>query len=386
MSSSDSARSESGHGDAQPLRIVQIVETLEVGGLETMAVHLAAAHRRAGHFSSIYTIFAPGVLADDAQAAGVRVTPFHKRRGFSASAVLRLARQLRADGAQIVHTHNSAIHHYGAAAARLAGAVAVNTRHGLALHSSPRQEVYFRAALPLTRAVVFVCDYGLRHYQRMGVAPAGRSFVIRNGIPLDRFQRLRARPGRVRPRIRFGTVGRLVEAKAHGDLLAAFASIAADFQGAELDIWGYGALQPDLVRRIQALELGGRVRYNGRVSNTAEVFSGLDVFVLSSISEGLPLVILEAMAAGLPIVSTRVGGVPEILAEGSAWLAEAGNPASLAKALREAAQGDLASAGEVAFRAAADAFTVEEMQRQYESLFRGVLGQRPAVGAAVACH
>jgi len=355
----------------QPLRIVQIVETLDVGGLERMALHLAVAHRKAGHWSAIYTVFGPGALEGEARSAGIPVVSFHKRPGFSVGAVWRLARQLRADRAQIVHTHNSSIHHYGALAGKLAGAVVVNTRHGLALHSSSRQEIYFKAVLPLTSAVVFVCQYGRRYFARKGMAPEAKSEVILNGIPLDPFRQVRASPGSMRPKIRFGTIGRLVKAKAHGDLLEAFALVARDLPEAELDIWGYGDLRAQLESRIAASGLQGRVHYHGPASKPAEALRTLDIFVLSSISEGLPLVILEAMAAGLPIVSTRVGGVAEVAPEGTAaWFAEPGNPASLAEAMRKAAASDLAAAGRSAYEIAGRDFGVDTMQRHYENLFR----------------
>ncbi len=356
------------------LRIVQIVESLEVGGLEVMALNLAIAHRKAGHFAAIYTVFGPGALAPRAIAAGIPVVSFHKRKGFSAGAIVRLVRQLRADRAQIVHTHNSSIHHYGALAGTLAGAAVVNTRHGLALHSAGRQEVYFKAVLPLTRAVVFVCEYGRRHFAQKGAAPAAKSHVILNGIELAPFAQSAAAPGSRRPKLRFGTVGRLVKAKAHGDLLEAFDMVAREMPEAELHIWGYGALQEELERRIAASEAASRIDFHGPASNTAEALRTLDVFVLSSISEGLPLVILEAMAAGLPIVSTRVGGVAEVAPESAgAWFAEPANPGSLAEAMRKAARSDLAAAGRAVYEIAHRRFGVETMQRQYESLFLSVL-------------
>ena len=61
--------------------------------------------------------------------------------------------------------------------------------------------------------------------------------------------------------------------------------------------------------------------------------------VIASHSEGSPNALLEAMSAGLPIVATRVGGIPEIAADGeSALLVEAHNPEALAQAIRRLLQ------------------------------------------------
>ena len=174
------------------MRIVQIVESLKVGGLEKMAVDLAIAHRKAGHFSAIYTVFDPGPLAAQAAGAGVSVVPFHKAIGFRPGTILAMAKRLRADGAQVVHTHNSGIHHYGVLAGRLAGIKAiVNTRHGLAFHSGQRQELYYRTIMPLTSAVVFVCDNGRRHFTESGAVFAKLGVEDRHQIDLAADQHLK---------------------------------------------------------------------------------------------------------------------------------------------------------------------------------------------------
>ena len=343
-----------------------------------MALNLAVAHRNAGHASSIYTIFSPGELAAQAVDEGIPVVPFHKEKGFSMDAVFRLARRLRDDRVQVLHTHNSAIHHYGVMAGRLAGVdVIVNTRHGLAFHSARRQDVYYRATMPLTDAVVFVCGDGQRHYTEKRVVPSRKGSVILNGIPVGRFQAFRAAPGAARPAVRFGSIGRLVKAKGHDHLLAAFALVAAENACAELHIWGDGELRSALLEGIARHGLERRVVYHGKTSDPAAALQSLDVFVLSSISEGLPLVILEAMAAGLPIVSTRIGGVPEVAPEGTvAWYAPPGDPHSLAQAMLSAIDADLALRGDAAWRWAAEHFSLEAMQQQYERLFRRLLERR----------
>ena len=52
-------------------------------------------------------------------------------------------------------------------------------------------------------------------------------------------------------------------------------------------------------------------------SDLKKLYSQADIFVMPSLTEAFGMVFLEAMAAGLPVIGTRVGGVPEIIVDGS---------------------------------------------------------------------
>ncbi len=63
---------------------------------------------------------------------------------------------------------------------------------------------------------------------------------------------------------------------------------------------------------------------------------GYDLFCVPSATEALGVANIEALAAGIPVISTRVGGIPEVLDQGNnGWLVEPGDPAALANAIRE---------------------------------------------------
>ena len=358
------------------MRIVQLVEDLELGGLERLAVDLALAQKQAGHQVLVYCLFGAGPLAATLQAAGIPVAPFQKPPGFSMSAVLAMAKRLRADRADAIHGHNPGVHHYAALAAGVAGVpVCVNTRHSVTTSKGlPYQERYFRWVKAFTSHVVFVCDFVRRGLEPKLGYPAGKCSVILNGIPLAPFLAHPASPGQRHPRIRFGTIGRLVPAKGHAILIDAFARVSRTVPGAELSIYGYGDLHGALSSQIARLGLAGRVRLEGRTNDSPAVLQDLDVFVFSSVNEGLPLVILEAMAAGLPIVTTDVGGIPEVLPKESAWLCPPGDAEALAGAMLQAAAcSDLRERGEIARKLAASSCGLEHMAARYEDLYRRLL-------------
>jgi len=85
----------------------------------------------------------------------------------------------------------------------------------------------------------------------------------------------------------------------------------------------------------KARGIGDRLQWRGRLSPAAipALMREHDFLVLPSRSEGRPTVLLEAMASGLPVIATRVGGVPDLVADGKTGLLV---PSEQVEALTEA--------------------------------------------------
>jgi glycosyltransferase involved in cell wall biosynthesis len=136
--------------------------------------------------------------------------------------------------------------------------------------------------------------------------------------------------------------GRLDRQKGLEDIVRAMAILDAQGVSTDLGIAGWeDSRDPVLERALgtaSSLGLAGRVRYLGfkPVGEALfEVYRQADVFVTASqASEGFPRTIWEAMAQSLPVVATRVGSVPDILADGvHCLLAEPRSPADLARCI-----------------------------------------------------
>lgn len=375
------------------MRIVQFVNNLEMGGLERLAVDLAECQLGEGHESLIYCLTSPGRYADEAIGKGITVRAFEKGPGPHFSTVSSVARQLRRDRPDVLHTHNHLVHHYGVAASIASSVgVIVNTRHRgeqrlenasersvLTTKSTDRKSDWlFRATLPWTDSVVMISEATRQFFVKYRGIPAGKTRVILNGARLERFFALPARPGSALPRVRFGIAARLVPEKDHFALLRAFSAVVAEIPHAQLRIAGDGPMRDRLEERSRELKLAESVTFLGPVADVAQFLSQLDVFVLSSLIEGLPISILEAMAAGLPIVSTRAGGVSEAVVEGqNAYLVNPGDAPGLAEAMiRMARRPDLEDAGSVGREIARERFRIEDTWRKYRELFVE-LGAKP---------
>jgi glycosyltransferase involved in cell wall biosynthesis len=131
-------------------------------------------------------------------------------------------------------------------------------------------------------------------------------------------------------------VARHVEIKGLDVLLEAFAAVAASWPEVTLELVGDGPLTADLCRRVDELDLAGRVRFFGvaRPGQIADRLRGSDAFALSSHSENMPLAVLEALCCGLPVAATDVGGVPEAVGE-DGCLAPPGDSRALAEAIED---------------------------------------------------
>lgn len=350
-------------------RVVHVTGCLEMGGQEKLLVEFArhADRRRfALHFVSLA---GRGALADDLEALGWPVTALDARPGLRPGLVLTLAQRFRSWGAQVVHTHNERPLIYAAPAARLARARRViHTKHGRGAGKSRRQLWLTALAARCVDEFVGVSEDCSRLAVTQGV-PARRVRTLHNGIDTQRFAYRGPCP--TGPAV---LVARLCPEKDVPTLLQATALAVRARSDFRLRIAGDGPCLPELRRLAAALDLGAHVEFLGMISDVPALLAKARLLVLSSVSEGVSLTLLEAMARGLPVVATRVGGTPEVVADGATGLLVPPRDASaLAEALLQL-HGDvdrcrlLGAAGRSRVE---ESFDVRRMVARYERLYAG---------------
>src|SRR6266508_2905331 len=173
----------------------------------------------------------------------------------------------------------------------------------------------------------------------------GEIFRVYNGIDLEFFPV--PYPSTANPVPRIISVGRLVAFKGFENLIDACGELARRGLDFNCEIIGDGPLRDELQAKIDMLKLSHRVKLLGSLSQGAviEKLRVADIFALASVtdrqgaSDVFPTVIIEAMAAARPVVSTRLAGIPELVADGeTGFLVAPGDPSALAQALEELIQ------------------------------------------------
>ncbi len=369
------------------IRIVHVVHSLGVGGLENGVVNLVGAPQP-GLSHAIVCLTTDGPLRSRL-APGVDVYTLGKKPGHDVRAFTRLVRRLREIRPDIVHSRNWATFD-AVPAARLARVpVVIHGEHGRDISDpegrNARRNRIRRALAPMVTRFVTV-SHDLRRWLLTVVRiPAAKVVTICNGVDTDRFvegDQAAARAALDLPldRTIVGTVGRLDPVKDQAGLVQAFARVRRDHPGAVLVIAGDGPCRADLEALVGALGLDADVRLLGERKDVPQVLQAMDVFVLPSIAEGISNTILEAMATGLPVVATRVGGNPELVDDGTTGtLVEAGSPEALASAIAGylADPGRRLAHGRASRRLAVARFGLSTMRQTYAGLY-AALGSRAA--------
>jgi glycosyltransferase involved in cell wall biosynthesis len=305
-----------------------LISSLAPGGAERVTVSFLRRLALEGRAVPVCTVSSrqDGPLAEELRRAGVARHDLGARRLADPAAFLRLIRLLRRDAYDLVHAHGQDAAVLAAAARVFHPAPLVITRHVLEEPADGwRQRARARAAVTALRradALVAVSGATAAALVRIAGVPREGVRVIPNGVELERFAALGPTGARSEVRRALGAgpddplvlVPAVLRAgKGHDVLLDAMARIRAQVPRARLLIAGAGPLEAALRERGRVQ--GEAVVFLGHREDIPALLDAADLVVLPSMAEALPTALMEAAAAGRPVVSTRVGGVEEVVAD-----------------------------------------------------------------------
>ena len=193
------------------------------------------------------------------------------------------------------------------------------TAHANDIFAPRNFEIGLEKLIQTARLIITETDYSEKFLRERFPERADRIHRIYNGLNLAEFGH--ANFSFDPPLI--VAIGRLIAKKGFANLIRACGLLIEHRISFRCEIFGEGPLENQLRAQIEELGLQERVQLLGAKPqhDLREHLARANVFVMPSVAEAeggmdnLPTVIMEAMAAGLPVVSTRIGGIPEMVVE-----------------------------------------------------------------------
>ena len=354
-------------------RVLQVISSSATSGAERHLVILSKTLQERGH--QVVAACPPSNwLPAELQRAGVRTLSLPMHGVGSVVTLTRLARLIRQQEIDIIHTHLTRASYYGLLLSLLTRKPVVSTVH------------------------VFTSDPAYRWLSRMGhsliaVSEAVRRWLIEHGVSAAEIQTVHnatdfiflngsLRNSSLEVREEFAL-------PPNSNLIGVFAKVSP-IKGQDLLIEGLpqvldthpntyvlfvGSADTPFAQRAKQrsreLKVDSHVLFTGMRTDVARLMQAVDIVALPSRSETFGMAILEAMALGKPVVATRVGGLPELVRDGETGLLVDSAAASLAHALSQL----LTSAelrnhlGKSASAFARRYYTPERMARDIEAVY-----------------
>jgi glycosyltransferase involved in cell wall biosynthesis len=356
-------------------RVLHLVPSLEIGGTEVQLVGFINRssdpdRHRVACFSAI------GELAGALPTEPIWLKRIGRRPSDAARdlrTVRALRRTIREGGFDVVHAHLGSSEVLAAMVTpRSTPIVASRRGRNVGFHANPVLRLI--EGVGHRRADVLICNarFLAEEAEREDRwTPPTR--VIPNGIDLDEFP-LAAMPPDDEPRAL--VVANLHPAKRLDRFLRAFRLVLDELPGARATLAGGGPERASLERLVADLGLEGGVTFAGQVPDPRPLVAASHVVALTSEHEGFPNALLEAMAQGRPVVSTRVGGVPELVREGEDGFLTSGDPAEIAERIRALlVDAELRTRMGGSARERAGEFPWDLVVRETEEVYREVLAR-----------
>ncbi|GAB5539816.1 MAG: glycosyltransferase family 4 protein [Salibacteraceae bacterium] len=358
---------------ASKRKVLRIINRFNLGGPTYNAAYLTR------YLDDRYETLLVGGAKDDSEASsnhileGVGLKPrtvgsMKRSIGFAdLSGFLEIHRIIKEFKPDIVHTHASKAGTLGRLAAMLNGVpIIVHTFHGHVFHSyfGTIKTNFYKAverflANRSTRIVAISKQQKLELCDEHRVSHPEKTVVIPLGFDLSRFRSDRAQK-RQSFRDRYGLsdqdiavtiVGRLVPIKNHQLFLQIAASASRQNKNLRFFIVGDGESRSEIETVSKALNLdytrnepptaSRPICFTSWIKDVDWVYAGCDIVCLTSLNEGTPVSLIEAQSAAKPVVSTRVGGIHDIVDDGkSGFLFELNQKDAMTQALLKLASDD----------------------------------------------
>lgn len=325
---------------SKPTPVLHIIDTLESGGLERMAVNLVN-HLPKDRFQSFLCItLRDGPLLEHLAPHVIRLQLSGHTVRFGMMRLKALVKFIREYNIKILHAHGPLLFEAILGSLFPPFPIVLWHVHSGRFLSDDHAPWPHRLLRSRIKGVIAV-NQALADWSssKLGVCPAKVSYIPNFVVTEDQVNTIKKTTLPGSNGMRIACLANLRPEKDHITLLHAFALVIQQIGNSHLFL--IGSTTDDsyleiIQKTISKYQLEKYVSLLGHRSDVMRLLGSCDVGVLSSISEGFPMALLEYGMVGLSTVATQVGQCPEVLNYGEAGiLVPPRSPSKLAEALLE---------------------------------------------------
>lgn len=297
------------------MKVLVVLPSVEVGGGQHLAIDLVGELKNKIDFKVVVLQrYQRTVISDLVKARGIECIYLDKSKGIDFKTVRKIKKVITEFKPDVVHAHLRVVPYL------ILPTLLLHIKKFYTVHSLANMDgrgklsrtllwMAFHVFGFVPVAISDTCQKSISDVYNIRIEKIP---CIYNGIDINIFKPER-KSTKIADNTSFIATGRFEEPKNYPFMIDAFYEFHKVRPNSTLTILGDGYMRNIIEKKIREYHLTDSVRLEGTVNNIADYLNKADIYLMTSIWEGLPLSVLEAMAVGLPIITTKAGGVIDIV-------------------------------------------------------------------------
>lgn len=318
------------------MRIVQIIDSLEIGGAERMAVNYANVLSEKIEFSGLIASRKEGLISSELSDK-VSYLFLKKNKKIDVNAVLKLRKYLKSNNIDVIHAHSSSF--FIAVLVKLTLPrirIIWHDHYGISQDLASRKSLGLKIGSFFFAGIISV-NSDLKDWAKSYLCCTNiiylPNFILNSSVSNEKLK-INGLEGK-----RVICVANLRPQKNHILLIDAAKVVKDKFPDWTFHLMGKDfndSYSNELNKKVKDLNLQNTVYFYGAINNVKSSLLQCQIAVLPSLSEGLPLAILEYGLNKLPVIATNVGEISNIItSEKEGVLIESNNCNALVMAIQK---------------------------------------------------
>lgn len=362
---------------SKKIKVMHIINNLEVGGAEKILVLLAKELSKRDDLD-IYVVSLEGhgpLAADLPSRVHYKQFNYHLFLGPVISrldmnfrfGLYKYVKQIKPD---IIHGHLFKGEDFAKLLGALTKTPVITTSHDSLVWPGRKTKLLNRYLVNAIAVSKSVAD----HLRVACEISENKIVIIPNAIETKLFEAGKKSFNKTKPVFIF--IGRLLKSKGIDDAIIGLAKLRSDYPNLQLLIYGKEVFKSykDSLDKLVAKNKYDFVKFMGRTDDVPSALRTGDIFILPSQSEGFAISVLEAAAASKPVIATKVGAIGDMVIEGKSGLfVDWHSPDQIYLAAKKILDENLVEKyGKVGREIARNSFDISKVEQMHYDLYKKV--------------